>query len=123
MSLQQEYADATATLQRVVDAIEARILALPDNPRIKRLSPQAFIVSSKDLGDNWTVAYHDYKAQYRLVVEAISGTGFDRLARDHRSQAGTRHKRIARIPKLASRSGRVPGEFAEFRCTNGQRTT
>ena len=71
MSLQAEYANATATLQKVVDAIEAKIMSLPDNPRITRLSPQAFTISSKDLGNNWSPEHHDFKRQYRIIVDAI----------------------------------------------------
>ena len=71
MSLQLQYAEATATLQFVVDLIEAKIMELPDNPRIKRINAQCFTISSKDLQDNWTPAFHNFKEQYRLVVEAL----------------------------------------------------
>lgn len=77
-SLQKQYASASKRLQKVVDAIEAKILELPDNPSINRLSPKCFTIRSKDLQNNWTPAFHDFKEQYRLVVEALRNVNVGR---------------------------------------------
>ena len=51
----------------------ARLMGeLPDNPRIQRLSPQCFVISSKDMGTatwgKWGAEAHDFKAQYRVLL-------------------------------------------------------
>lgn len=52
-----------------------RILSLPDNPRIKRLSenPNCFIASSSDVfkSGNLSPEHHDFKEQYNLIVAKI----------------------------------------------------
>ena len=47
------------------------IAALPDNPRIHRMNDRCFVVSKKDLGDNWTPEHHDFQWQYRAVIASI----------------------------------------------------
>ena len=55
----------------IVASLKQTILDLPDNPRIQRLGPHCFIMSSKHLGDNWSVAHHDFKEQYELIVKEL----------------------------------------------------
>lgn len=56
-------------LKRLTDLIQN----LPDNPHIQRFpgNPHAFVISSKHLGNNWSVEYHDSKKQYQLVAEQV----------------------------------------------------
>jgi len=60
-----------AEMKGLVDALKAQIAALPDNPRIKRLSAYGFVMSSKDLNNNWSAEHHNFLEQYRLIVEMI----------------------------------------------------
>lgn len=55
--------------------IMAKLLSLPDNPRIHRLSasPNCFVMQSSDLGPNWTPCYHDFKQTYRVIFGQIKG--------------------------------------------------
>lgn len=55
----------------IVASLKQTILDLPDNPRIKRMGPHCFIMSSKHLGDNWSVEHHDFKRQYELIVQEL----------------------------------------------------
>ncbi|MHA1285793.1 MAG: hypothetical protein ACTSPB_00190 [Candidatus Thorarchaeota archaeon] len=59
----------------------SQVESLPDNPRIKRLDDEGlcFSISSKDLGDNWTPEYHDFKQQYKLIVEWINKSSPQRV--------------------------------------------
>lgn len=70
-ALLQQIETAADQIKRLVEDLNAQIQALPDNPRIKRLGHNCFIMSSKDLRDNWTPAHHDFKQQYKLIIEAI----------------------------------------------------
>lgn len=60
-----------AEMKSLVDALKAQIAALPDNPRIKRTGRGAFVMSSKDLNNNWSAEHHDFKKQYELIVGMI----------------------------------------------------
>jgi hypothetical protein len=48
--------------------LKAFIEGCPDNPDIKRLSDNCFILRSSKLGNNWTPEYHDFKYQYRVIA-------------------------------------------------------
>lgn len=60
----------------IVAQLKADILALPDNPRIQRVSgnPHCFVMSSSHLGNNWSAEHHDFKKQYELVVRQLEGS-------------------------------------------------
>ena len=58
-------------LRRLITEVRLKIQALPDNPRINRLSDRSFILSSNQLGRNWDPFYHDFKAQYQYISERI----------------------------------------------------
>ena len=70
-TLRQQIATAAKQIEQLVEALNAQIQALPDNPRIRRLGHNYFVMSSKDLGNNWAPAHHDFKQQYKLIIEAI----------------------------------------------------
>jgi len=77
-----------AEMDRLVSAFKARIAELPDNPRIQRLSPKCFVASFSDvtanqtvertdgskthIGSNWSPEHHDFKEQYRHLIELVS---------------------------------------------------
>ncbi len=48
-----------AEVQRIKKSLQAMIEALP------------FVISPKDLGNNWSVEHHDFKVQYRKIAEKI----------------------------------------------------
>jgi hypothetical protein len=52
----------------------AKINELPDNPRIKRIGEEGrcFSMSHKDLGESWSVFYHDFKMQYEALIHIIN---------------------------------------------------
>jgi len=68
-----EVAEAKAVLDRVRVSLQDKIKALPDNPKIKRMpgNPRAMVVSFKDIGKNWSVAHHDFKQQYEMLVQEL----------------------------------------------------
>lgn len=61
-------------INELKEQLKKQIVSLPDNPRINRLAPNCFTISSKDLGNNWSVAYHDFPQQYALLVKIIDRT-------------------------------------------------
>lgn len=67
-------------VEKAKESIQGYIKCLPDNPRIRRLSKNAFVIMSRDLGDVWSPEYHDFQWQYRQVLlkleNASSITGF-----------------------------------------------
>ncbi len=102
-NLLQRHAEITSELRT---EITAAISALPDNPKIKRLSRQCYTINSSDLGDNWSASYHDYSFQYRVLIERIELTdsietldklvnmiidsGFVKLPEGHHASRGMR---------------------------------
>lgn len=59
-------------LEQIRAAMRDKIMALPDNPRIKRLGENAFTVKASDFaGAPWSPFYHDFKAQYKQIAEWI----------------------------------------------------
>jgi len=67
-------------IHKIKEELQAAISALPDNPSIKRLGHGAFTISSKDLGNNWTPEFHDFKIQYGILITLIDKTQPDKLA-------------------------------------------
>ena len=61
------------TMKGIIDELMVCILSLPDNHRIRRFhgNPHAFVMSFKDLGDNYSPEHHDFKKQYELVVAEL----------------------------------------------------
>ena len=52
----------------------AEIRQLPDNPRINRAStnPNCFTMNMSDVGTGpWSAEYHDFKAQHKMVADAV----------------------------------------------------
>ena len=60
-----------AKMVELLAQLKDRILSLPDNPRIQRLSNNCFTMSSKNIGNNWSAEYHDHKKQYQLIVNEL----------------------------------------------------
>ena len=60
---------------RLREGIKAKIMALPDNPKITRLGGgKSFTLQFKDLGASFSPFYHDYKAQYEAIAAVIDKT-------------------------------------------------
>ena len=73
----KEEEDRHATkMAELLAELKAKVLALPDNPRIKRVakSPNCFTMGSKDLGNNWSADTHDFKKQYQLIVNELEAS-------------------------------------------------
>ncbi len=65
--------DASMTINNAKKRLSEAILAFPDNDKIQRIdgNPNCFMVRSSELGDNWTPEFHDFKKQYKMLVEII----------------------------------------------------
>jgi len=74
--IQTETERHAKVMSGLIAQLKNHILSLPDNPRIKRLagSPNCFTMSSKDLGNNWSVKHHDFKKQYEIIVTELETT-------------------------------------------------
>jgi len=73
-------------VNQIRSAIKKKISELPDNPSIKRMSPNCFTISSSEIFGNpknsrscMSVFYHDYKAQYKMVAKAIASCRTERI--------------------------------------------
>jgi len=53
--------------------IQARLAAMPDNPRVHRISDKAFVMSWRRVGKSWSVEYHDFNYQYGAIAKALEG--------------------------------------------------
>ena len=70
-----EIEEATYHLRTIIAALNEAILALPDNPKIKRLAPNCFAMQASDLSNrNWSPEYYDFKYQYLAVAEGLLRT-------------------------------------------------
>jgi hypothetical protein len=68
--------EARDQLGKLLKELQTTIDALPDNPRIQRIGAgKAFSISSKDLGGNWSVFYHDFRAQYQEIIKELDSRG------------------------------------------------
>ena len=70
-TIQKETERHAKAMNELVGQLKTYILSLPDNPKIKKLSNNCFSISSKDLGNNWSAGYHDFKRQYNLIVAKL----------------------------------------------------
>ena len=73
-SMRRRLVEARLKVREVIQELEGKVLSLPDNPSIKRISsrPSCFTISSRSLtSDNWSVAHYDFKEQYRLIVKQL----------------------------------------------------
>jgi len=74
-SIQAETERHARAMSELIGELKKHILSLPDNPKIKRMGKSnCFTISSKDLGDNWSVEHHDFKKQYELIVKELEAT-------------------------------------------------
>ena len=72
MTLSELVREEEARLTRVREAIVAKVLELPDNPRITRLAPKnCFSIWFSDLGNNWSPEHHDFKNQYQFIADEL----------------------------------------------------
>jgi hypothetical protein len=51
--------------------LKKRILSIPPNPKAKSLGAHGFVVRFADIGDRWSVEYHDFGTQCRVLTEAV----------------------------------------------------
>lgn len=63
-----------ALLSKVSKKLTKKIDALPDNPKIKRVSKNCYTINSKDLEMRFDPFYHDFKRQYTVIVKLIDKT-------------------------------------------------
>jgi len=63
-------------MSELMSQLKSYIISLPDNPRIKRLgnNPNCFTISSKNIGNNWSAGYQDFKKQYEIIVAELEIT-------------------------------------------------
>lgn len=51
--------------------LKKRILSIPPNPKAKILGKKGFVVNFADLGNKWSVEYHDFGTQCKMLAEAV----------------------------------------------------
>lgn len=76
MNTFSKYKTASEAYQKKIHELNETLIreidALPDNPRINRISEKCFTISSSDLGTtNWTPFYHDFRNQYAYLKAVI----------------------------------------------------
>lgn len=79
MDLGKEMEELSQHAARIKQDAKAALSDLPDNPRIKRVAEGCFIVSSSDLGTNWSPFHHDFKAQHSKLEDFIEQTPVEHL--------------------------------------------
>jgi hypothetical protein len=80
MPLTNEITSIHAEMQRRItkkleEAAERLDKEIGDNPAIlKRYSPKCYVISSSELfkHDNWTPQFHDFRAQAKVIINALS---------------------------------------------------
>lgn len=61
--------------KRLIEAIETKILSLPDNNKITRVGANMFTIQFKDLRSaNWSPSHYDFKWQYRAIIDRLNKT-------------------------------------------------
>ena len=70
--IEKEIDRHNTAMDRILSQLKQKILDLPDNPRINRINSKCFTMKFSDLNNNWTPVHHDFKAQYRYVVDVIT---------------------------------------------------
>lgn len=73
--LLKEIESHSAEMDRLMSALKAKILELPDNPRISRLRGSCFTMLASNLGNNLSAEHHDFREQYRILVEMMEKAG------------------------------------------------
>lgn len=78
MTLTEQITDIREKLNVAAKEAAEKIKAGQDNPKINRLSPNAFTMSSSQLGAsmNWSPFFHNWKDQYSFVAELINDGKF-----------------------------------------------
>jgi thymidylate kinase len=66
-------------IKKIRQDIKQLILDLPDNPCLKRISKNCFTISSKDLNDNFSAFFHDFKKQYEKIAEIIAKSELENI--------------------------------------------
>lgn len=74
MNALEQLRNLEAQRGKIIAGIHAAILALPDNPHIKRLAPNCFVLPSSRLGKNWSVEHHDFKLCYETISKRLSSS-------------------------------------------------
>ena len=90
--------DAVAQLRK---KLADDIRKIPDNPKIRRMGPNCFVISSSNLGTDWTPWFHDWPAQAAWLADVIEKHSEDpvavlrQIARDGTFRKGDETKRFA----------------------------
>ena len=60
---------AQRELEKTIADLANAVPRLPDNPKIRRItsSPAIFTLSAKSLDPIWSVEYHDFEIQYKII--------------------------------------------------------
>lgn len=89
-----------AEMTRIKGLLRQQLNSLPDNPKIIARFGAAYSISSKALlgGASWAAYYHDFKAQYHMLIEMC-----DKSNDVRRTLLGTLSKGTVKIQGVESR--------------------
>lgn len=104
IELRKETDRHLAKIAELRGALLKQVEELPDNPRIKRISQNTSVMRSSDLfaSGNWTARYHNFRVQYRFIVNLIEASNTIDLRR--KLLETIRHGRLHVKPEGCSRS-------------------
>lgn len=71
VSLLSEISSLEKHKANLLQRLRKQLESLPDNPRIKRINQQCFVIMSKDLGRCWSPEHHDFRQAYRMLAARL----------------------------------------------------
>ena len=80
MNLKQDVIRVVAQGVRIKLKAITILKNLPDNPKIKWVGNKYFTINSSNLKDNWSPEFHNWRAQYKLLITVIAKTPVELLA-------------------------------------------
>jgi hypothetical protein len=116
MNLTQQIIAAKKMIQEAAQNASAEIQSGSDNPKIQRVrssSIRAFTLSSKNLGDNWSPFFHDWKAQYNSISDMLEKQQFGALREliETGHCIGKGHNRVSYAPEVVERTKSIVGDL------------
>lgn len=80
-NLSLQIAEHNQKAAEIMENLNQHIMLLPDNPNIKRVGNNAFVMTISKLafGQIFAPSHYDYKFQYKCIVDALSKSGAENV--------------------------------------------